>query len=487
MIQVPSRALARVFAAALVVAAHGVAAAEAPNPTVTGPIPARAAPGDASHDYVFLTPADDLSKWGYVEEEFFLEGSANVYAITPRQTATVESSGHPYRTRMVVRRPKSRRHFNGTVLLEWQNVTAGYDIDAHWGASWKHLVENGYVWIGVSAQRVGVHGNSAPAAGSPTPATTNGLRDWSPTRYGALDVTAGGTVTNDALCYDIFSQAAQSIRKPQGVDPLKGLRPQRVFAIGASQSAGRLSVYHNSIHPLHEVVDAFYLLVGGSDLRTDLGVKVFQYLSETDVSRAGPTRRMADSDHFRSWEVAGSAHSSYASDQYRKPLILRDFGQDVWPADCDQPPYSRVRGYHVINQQYDLLVRWVRDGVAPPTAPKLSFSEGEKPTLVRNELGLAQGGIQLPEVVAPIALNTGINAGATFCALYGTYQPFEAERLRALYPSHGAYVHAVRRSAQESRRAGYISQGAASEYFWEAAFADVPPDEEGEDGEEDGE
>ena len=448
-----------------------------PNPTVSGPIAQNAAPGDPSHDYTFLTPAEDLSDYGYAQEEFFIEGTANRYDTPAGQTGTVSSSGHPYRTRIVVRRPSSARRFNGTVLLEWQNVTAGYDIDAHWGPSWQHIVDRGYAWVGVSAQRVGLHGATAAAGADPNapPPANNGLIAWSPTRYGTLDVTASGTITDDSLCYDVFSQAAQAIRAPQGVNPLGRLRPERIFAVGASQSAGRLSIYHNSIHPLHNVVDAYYLLVGGAGLRTDLTVKVFQYLSETDVSR-GPSRRMPDSEVFRSWEVAGSAHSSYYSDVYRSPLVKRDFGTDPWPADCMLPPYSRVRGYHVINAQYDLLVRWVRDGEAPPAAPKIEFVEGaEMPTIARDELGIALGGIRLPEIDAPTALNTGVNSGATFCTLYGTYQPFEGARLRELYPTHRAYVRAVRASALDNVEAGYIQRGAAWQMIWDAVRADVPP------------
>jgi hypothetical protein len=444
------------------------AAAQVPNPVVIGPIPAHAAPGDASHDYVYFTPEFDLSDYGYVEEEFFIEGSANRYDTPAGVTGTLISSGHPYRTRIVVRRPKSRLRFNGTVLLEWQNVSAGYELDAHWAPSWDHIVENGYVWVGVSAQRVGVHGN-------PEPAVNNGLKAWSPVRYGTLDVTNAGSVMDDSLSYDIFSQAAQAIRHPQRIDVLGGLKPRLIFAVGASQSAGRLSTYHNAIHPLHEVVDAFYLLVGGAGLRTDLDVKVFQYLSETDVR--SPARRMADSDHFRSWEVAGTAHSSYVSDQYRTPLVLRDFGEQPWPPDCDQPPYSRVKGYYIINQQYDLLVSWVRRGFAPPSAPKLEFTEGEAPTLVRDELGIVRGGIRLPDVEAPTALNTGINSGATFCVLYGTYQPFDAATLHNLYAGQRQYAGAVRSAARAAQRAGYISREAAWEYTIGAWFAEVPPAE----------
>ena len=157
--------------------------------------------------------------------------------------------------------------------------------------------------------------------------------------------------------------------------------------------------------------------------------------------------------------------------------VLRDFGTQPWPPDCTLPPYSRVKGYHVINRQYDLLVRWVRFGIAPPTAPKLEFSTDEVPVLVRDELGIVRGGIRLPDVEAPTALNTGINSGATFCVLYGTYQPFDAATLNGLYSSHREYVGEVLESARAAQRAGYISRGATLEYGLEALFADVPPGE----------
>jgi hypothetical protein len=465
--------------AALSAIASASAQVDVPTPTVSGPIAANFEPGEASHDYTFFTPVTDLARYGYVEEEFFLEGTANTYTTTTEpagQTGSVATSGHPYRTRMVVRRPTRQERFNGVVLLEWQNVTAGYDLDAHWGASWRHFVRNGYVWVGISAQRVGVHGQTPtePPAPDAPPVVNNGLKAWSPVRYGSLDLTDSGKVLDDALCYDVFSQAAKAIRNTE-TQALGGLTPELIFAIGASQSAGRLSTYHNAIHPLHNVIDAFYLLVGGSGLRTDLPVKVFQYLSETDVR--SPERRMADSDVFRSWEVAGTSHSSYTSDQYRRPIATRDFGSVAEPM-CELPPYSRVEGYRVIDRQYDLLVDWVKENAPPPAAPKLEFTTDEQqmPVLARDDLGIALGGIRLPEVEVPTALNTGSNAGASFCRLYGTYQPFDAAKLAELYPNRRDYVSAVVDSARANVDAGYLLPNAAPAYRRAARQTDLSPE-----------
>ena len=95
---------------------------------------------------------------------------------------------------MVVRRPADPKRFNGTVVVEWYNVSAGVDVEADWLQGWQEFVRDGYAWVGVSVQRVGV----------------NALRSWNPDRYGSLDVTEGGTLNSDQLGWDIYSQALQA-------------------------------------------------------------------------------------------------------------------------------------------------------------------------------------------------------------------------------------------------------------------------------------
>ncbi len=55
--------------------------------------------------------------------------------------------------------------------------------------------------------------------------------------------------------------------------------------------------------------------------------------------------------------------------------------------------------------------------------------------MIRDEYGIASGGIRLTEIEVPTALNSGMNTGSTFCSLYGTHIPFDAETLAALYPT----------------------------------------------------
>jgi hypothetical protein len=423
----------------------------AAGPVVEGPIPGTApgdpASGELAETYPFFSTHFDLAGAGYVEEEFYLSGLADGFDGSGAQVA----SDVPYRTRIVVRRPVSSGQFNGVVLMEWQNVTAGYDLDALWNP--EHVTRSGYTWVGVSAQRVGV----------------DFLTGWSPTRYGELDVTGAEALVADELSYDIFSQAARAVRSPaSGADPMDGLPVEKVLAIGASQSAGRLQIYYDSVLPqVDPVFDGYAFIVGPAPSRVD-DEPVFHVLSETDVRT--PLGRRPDSDVYRRWEVAGSSHSGWAGQEYRQPISERDLPDGAPEYDCVDPPFSRVPLHYVTTKAYDHLAAWV-GGTQPPHAPYLEFSGPT--TKMRNELGLAQGGIQLSQVGVPIAWNTGANSGEMFCFLFGTHQPFGDALLAELYPSHGRYVSAVARASNVNVRAGYLDAADATADITAAARSRV--------------
>ncbi len=416
---------------------------------VTGPLPG-AVPGDPLADeladtYPFFSTPDPLAARGYVEEEFLLSGTADGYAPDGERVATDVD----YTTRVVVRRPADERRFNGTALVEWQNVSAGYDLDALW--DFDAMTRAGYAWVGVSAQRVGV----------------DHLREWSPTRYGDLDVTGGGAYPGDQLSYDIFAEAGRAVADPRPDSVLGGLDARTVLALGASQSAGRMSVYYDHILPKTEpVFDGYNFAVGTAPSREG-DAPVFTVLSETDVRSP---RRPADTDRFRRWEVAGAAHSGYRGQRYREPISERDLGAAP-EYDCDEPPFSRTPLHHVLAAANHHLVRWVEDGTPPPTAEPLEFTEDG--TKRRDELGLAEGGIRLSQHAVPTARNTGHNTGETFCVLFGTHEPFTDDTLDALYPTRGSYLRAVKAVDRHNVREGYLLPADAWSNWRDARHSDV--------------
>jgi len=459
-------ALAAFFFAA---SAQGVVATQ----TVTGPI---TSPGSA-----FLTPPTslDLASFGYVEEEFFVAGTATSYtSASPlgtdgRWTATPADTAD-YVTRILVRRPTNPKKFNGSVVVEWLNVSGGLDAAPDWTFVHTMLLRDGFAWVGVSAQLVGVSGSGGPLG------LNLSLKAVNPVRYAPL-VHPG-----DSFSYDMFSQVAQAIRQPSGVAPLGPLRPRRILATGESQSAFRLVTYVDAVHPIARVYDGFLVHSRGASgaplsespqatittptpslIRTDIDVPVLTLETETDLITLGffPARQ-PDDRHVRLWEIAGTAHD----DVYG----LAAGPDDPGPAALDTtylPPVTSIFGvitcsgpinagpqHYVTSAALWRLNRWARTGQAHgASAPRLDIDPGPPAALRHDPFGNVLGGIRTPQVDVPIATLSGLGqSGGGFCALFGTTTPFDAATLATLYPRHTGYVAAIADAARKAVHAGVV-------------------------------
>ena len=420
----------------------------------------------------------ELATQGYVEEEFFITGTARTYDIPRDQMSngTPADATHPFRTRIVVRRPSSQAKFNGTVVVEWTNVSEGFDNEVEWFHSGEHFVRSGYAWVGVSAQNVGV----------------SALKQRVADRYAALDVTDADTVKGDGLSYDIFTAAGMAVRGKSGQNVMGGLKVERVIASGHSQSAGRLATYFNAVHPLTPVYDAVLLHGGGGKMRADLNVKIWKLLSETDVL-GQVAARQADTDKFRTWEVAGVSHLDYTHANQLVKLGLRSKetmlpnppspsarqaptgGAAPGPFNgCNRPPLSRIPGEYVQNAVYDHMTRWLKDGTLPPSAPPIELvMDGGKQAIDRDSFGNSLGGIRLAEHAVATAVNSGENSGGGFCFLTGSHEDFPRARLAQLYMSHTSYVSDVKVATDRNLKAGYITKADAAKTIADAERSDI--------------
>lgn len=450
----PHRTCAATIGLVLVLGPVGAPPAHAepegvPAATVSGPVPVT----DDSYPFMSadgpeIPPIDegdpievDLSAHDYVEEEFLLDGTAE----------HLDGGSTPFTTRMVVRRPARTEAFSGTTFLEWNNVSFGHDIEIDWFLSHDYFMSEGHVWVGLSAQRVGV----------------DALRAWDPERYGELTVGEPGLA--DAPAFDVYSQTARTLRDPQGVDPLPGFDIDTIIATGHSQSARYLSGYHNRVQPDQGVVDAF--MIHGAPTPLDAsGTPVMRLMAETDV-RSRAEGEEPDTEHFRRWEVAGTAHVGRTEYLTFAPLIARE-NPATEPQRCDRPPLSRIPFHYVLNAGYDHLIDWVEDGTAPPTAPRLEWDDAT--TASRDEHGNQLGGIRLVEHEVATALNDGHNSGDPFCFLMGAHVPFEEETLRELYPRRSDQVSQVLQAVNRTQRAGYIRHEDAHESRRAALETDYP-------------
>lgn len=423
------------------------------------------------HGWAFGRPLFDLAEHGYVEEEFFLSGDATTYR--PVEGTEwgrdgrwrAEPSGtRPFTTRLLVYRPADPQRFNGTSVVSWNNVTAGYEL--FHGES-PEILAGGYAFVGATVQRVGVHGFAA---------APQGLAVWDPQRYGTLDIPT------DECSYDIFSQVGRAVganRDRDGVDPLGGLDVQRVIATGASQSAGRLATYVNAIHPLGRVFDGFILqiyfgagtpLVGGDitvapaastgparlprgvNLLRELDVPVMVVNSELEAIACHAVRQ-PDTERHVTWESAGTTHVAWQSQGPRNLKYEREFG--VAPP----PPDERMNRI-AITPLYDAALhhmnRWAAGGPPAPGQPLIEFT-GEEPAVVRDQHGIARGGIRLPQVEAPVATNCSVPLSTDFIgALRGSNQPFTPEQLDDLYGDEAGYLAQFEEAAKRAVDAGVL-------------------------------
>ncbi len=48
------------------------------------------------------------------------------------------------------------------MIAEWINVSNNWDQEVDWFQTHEHLLQEGYAWVGVSAQRAGLH-SATPA------------------------------------------------------------------------------------------------------------------------------------------------------------------------------------------------------------------------------------------------------------------------------------------------------------------------------------
>src|SRR6202012_3220019 len=123
-------------------------AATVPVPKIT-PVPITADSYPLLANSKTLDPSD-LTKGGYVEEEFTLGGTANVYDWAADGTVSVKTPDAPYVTRILVRRPSNPSKFSGSVVVEIPNTARRFDWSMMWGYVQDQVMEHGDAWVLVS-------------------------------------------------------------------------------------------------------------------------------------------------------------------------------------------------------------------------------------------------------------------------------------------------------------------------------------------------
>ena len=454
--------------------------------------------GAADH----LNVPEDLSKVGYLEEEYFVGGTANVYDWAPPGAATVGVANAPYTTRMLVRRPIRKERLSGNVIVEILNATNLVDLEIGWALSKDYIVRNGDVWIGFTSK----------------PVTAAALQKFNPTRYSSLNWTNprplsdpenctnlvsiipgdSSRTTENGLIWDIFSQIAAWARSNDAIRPID--RTQCVYGYGYSQSGFDLQTYIDAVHPLAKqangqpIFDGFLIATGfnspapinqcspapsgsGAGQIKNAGVPVIRMASSSEILLASvQAGRRADSDQpqdrFREYEIAGAAHASQNELDYGPAYA------DILAAGAPMPPLTAGFGPRsplnigiFQNAAFANLDLWVRKNVPPPPGALINFQNGAP---VLDQVGNFTGGVRSPYLDVPTAQWFVGSQGPGISFLLGYVHPFDGQHLKPLYGNHERYVDDVIKATRRLVLQRYLTREDGEEIIRQAKHSDVP-------------
>ena len=185
----------------------------------------------------------------------------------------------------------------------------------------------------------------------------------------------------------------------------------------------RLGSYINIAHQKDRVIDGFLLTVhwglcppapdmslvesfeltpeftfkASSQIRDDGGVPILVVNSESETMMVSMVRQ-PDSDTFRFWEMAGTAHGGGEPAETMTAVLVRDGISEGLPV---------VEGRNTIAWDYiaraglERLIEWMDRKSAPVVIPPITLDESG---IVRDDMGNALGAFGA-RVVAPLAVH----------------------------------------------------------------------------------
>jgi hypothetical protein len=429
----------------------------------------------------------------YVEEEYFISGSSTLYNYehnppwSPTDIIAIQEDV-PYKTRLILRRPEKRNKFNGTVVIEWWNSTAGFDTAPVWDASAEYFARNGIAYVGVT--------NSTTSLGF----LVGGCRFFSGppacgTRYSTLSLPENG------LAFEILSQIANLLKSDSPGNPIPPeFEVERIYHAGQSQQGGSVITYASAFD-LPGVNDGYFIQQAaiarpinfgpqcgeaGSPpfpvctprlqypdnlVRTDLQVPVYHANTQLDLELLfGTFGRQLDTPTFRYYEIAGGGHVTTHKDieilPGPNPIFLEDLCLNPINTTADGPVFAS----YVFSALWERMQEQSAKGTSPPAGVLIDTIAGN---VQIDEFGNGLGGVRLPSMDVPTATYISGNEadsalppvlqfiGNLACRLAGSVMPFDQATLNMLYPNHGRYRSQISHAVKSLKSQGLLLQSDA--------------------------
>lgn len=460
---------------------------------ISGPIPVTATsrPFGAA-DVPGSSAAALLREFDYVEEEYFASGTSAVYGpvargsikdghdfFTAKALSRLVRTGVPYKTRLLVVRPRDPAKFSGNVYaVGFHNLGASSTVE-------RHILRNGDAWIGIEASNGTRFGPKEELSGG-----VAHLHKFNRERYGELslpggadadwpDLTPGnrgktsadlnfGVQGNYAMGVflqeihrgyaqgpDILTQLAHALKIGRSNLPLGRVR--RTFSYGASGGTTLLTPYIEYHHDRSMLPDGRppfdgYLVMVGQEPpnRPRSAVMAFLNGEGEAMGHKLPVPRNTDNPRFRYYEIPGTGHSISAPVETASAAqrsVDHSTVEQVLPKGIAgltaRGAQSEYEEYDKINAPitwgiWANMKAWLEQGRPMPSAEPILRDPAASDGIARDEHGNAKGGLRTPWVdvpearyVARISKENPLRAGM---------KRFGAAKINALYGSREAYV-----------------------------------------------
>ena len=472
----------------------------------------------------------DLDAYDYIEEEYIIRGTANVYHWTDNERYPhIIFSGAPYCSRIIVRKPKDPEKFSGIIHCELMNPNSGLDrSNAGWAPCHDYLMSRGHGSISFTFSEVSM----------------KGLRAYDPERYGelafknpipkeqrkpaaiGLDGNPLDEETENGLQFDFYSQTAALIKAGREDSPFFGYAVKKIMLQGTT--GGDLSAYVAAVHPVTKLpdgtpcYDGFLIFMTGAPgflniTRGMLDPFDFRdlYYSEVPFIHVNTVADLLGDTMHPSWstlwhryqpneegrylrliEIAGAGIGRKYTDKYGNcaedvekvekagalnrphlpgggPLIDGTGRKDPpkpaikFPApDAEIPDFP---AHLILCAMIENLVKWMLTGEAPEKVDWIEM-EGEYPDMkfARDSYGVFKGGLRSPYVDCPLYATDS----------WGVITRRLSEKeLKELYTSRADYIAKVTASVERMIARGHLLPEHAHFLIDEAKEAVLPFDD----------
>ncbi len=457
-------------------------------PAVEGPIPVT---GD-SHPFCAMEYSRvplDVADYGYVEEEFFLAGRANVYDADENDRAVIAEEGLPYKTRILVRRPARAEAFSGRVYVDIMNATQGYDIEDLWHRIYLWCMENGHGYVGITSKPVNVLS----------------LKNFDYDRYHTLDWSNGKPVpmpaptnsatlpgTEEGLIWDMLGQTGVLLRSEDTV-VMGGFPVKEVYLTGQSQSGAYLNSFisyfdeHAKMPDGPGIYDGYLNIVGALVQRSirqqdtigplrlltrsmhpssmpyiclssEADLTLFNLFVDGDLLEMKIENTDTETDKCRYYEIPDTPHTDIVCPVLCAVSEIEKMNGKV--PNLDERLLTNINDMHVEYYICGLLEKlhcWAVSGKAPEEIPVLERGGG---ALLKDRHGNTLGGLRTAWVDVPIASYEACNPDDPE-GICGRMTYFTPEQMRKLYGDVQTYRQKFAAYVQRQVSEGWLCEADA--------------------------